>query len=300
MRFKKFYATVSELARNYSHQNAFHLLHRLPHPTELHSNHRFKPLAQFEIDDFIKFEEPQTEPLDLSMTRMIEKRIGPSDLSLQREPLDLSMSRTHMGIHKFEEPQTELLDLSMTRMIERRIGPSDLSAPEISGGQVELSEIDQNDARPLNLSVQEVSKEQTNTGIEPKTLSLQKEISRLEEHTTNTPKTSFKCKTCGKGFARSSDMKKHVRIHTGDRPFKCEICGKDFRRLWDLRLHKRTHTGDKPYKCETCWMGFAHSSNMRAHMKTHTGDKSYKCRTCEKNFAQSSGLSRHMRTHSGP
>ncbi|EFO12441.1 hypothetical protein LOAG_16092, partial [Loa loa] len=82
MRFKKFYATVSELARNYSHQNAFHLLHRLPHPTELHSNHRFKPLAQFEIDDFIKFEEPQTEPLDLSM------------------------SRTYMGIHKFVELQT--------------------------------------------------------------------------------------------------------------------------------------------------------------------------------------------------
>ncbi|EJD73396.1 hypothetical protein LOAG_19180 [Loa loa] len=86
-----------------------------------------------------------------------------------------------MGIHKFEEPQTEPLDLSMTRMIERRIGPSYLSAPEISGGQVELSEIDQNDARSLNLPVEEVSKEQTGIAIDPKTLSLQKETSRLKK-----------------------------------------------------------------------------------------------------------------------
>uniref|UniRef100_A0A1I7VW23 Uncharacterized protein n=1 Tax=Loa loa TaxID=7209 RepID=A0A1I7VW23_LOALO len=65
----------------------------------------------------------------------------------------------------------------MTRMIERRIEPSDLSAPEVSGRQVELSEIDQNNASSLSLSIQEVSKEQTSTGIEPKTLSLQKETS---------------------------------------------------------------------------------------------------------------------------
>uniref|UniRef100_A0A1I7W1J6 Uncharacterized protein n=1 Tax=Loa loa TaxID=7209 RepID=A0A1I7W1J6_LOALO len=117
------------------------------------------------------------------MTRMIERRIGPSDLSPQTEPLDLSMSRTYMGIHKFVKLQRESLDLSRTRIIEKRIEPSDLSAPEVSGRQVELSEIDQNDARPLNLSVQEVSKEQTGIAIDPKTLSLQKETSRLKKKT---------------------------------------------------------------------------------------------------------------------
>ncbi|EJD74127.1 zinc finger protein, partial [Loa loa] len=241
----------------------------------------FKPLAQFEIDDFIKFEEPQTKPLDLSMTRMIERRIGPSDLSPQTEPLDLSMSRTHMGIHKFEEPQIESLDLSMTRMIEKRIEPSDLSAPEVSGRQVELSEIDQNDARPLNLPVQEVSKEQTSTGIEPKTLSLQKGTSRLEEHTTNTPKKSFKCEICGKDFRTSSNLYGHKKIHTGVKPYKCEICGK----------------GEKPYKCEICGKGFAHLSNMKKHVRIHTGDKPHKCEICGKGFAQSSNMHAHVKIH---
>uniref|UniRef100_A0A1I7W3M6 Zinc finger protein n=1 Tax=Loa loa TaxID=7209 RepID=A0A1I7W3M6_LOALO len=203
------------------------------------------------------------------MTRMIERRIGPSDLSPQTEPLDLSMSRTHMGIHKFEEPQIESLDLSMTRMIEKRIEPSDLSAPEVSGRQVELSEIDQNDARPLNLPVQEVSMEKTSTGIEPKTLSLQKGTSRLDEHTINTPKKSFKCKTCGKGFARSWDMNRHMKIHTGDRSFKCTICGKDFIQSSHLSQHVKIHTGDKPYKCGICGKSFAQSSNMHTHVKKH-------------------------------
>uniref|UniRef100_A0A1I7W1L1 Zinc finger protein n=1 Tax=Loa loa TaxID=7209 RepID=A0A1I7W1L1_LOALO len=259
------------------------------------------------------------------MTRMIERRIGPSDLSPQTEPLDLSMSRTHMGIHKFEEPQIESLDLSMTRMIEKRIEPSDLSAPEVSGRQVELSEIDQNDARPLNLPVQEVSKEQTSTGIEPKTLSLQKGTSRLEEHTTNTPKKSFKCEICGKdfrtssnlyghkkihtgvkpykceicgkGFAQSSDKKKHVRTHTGEKPYKCEICGKGFAQSSEKKKHVRTHTGEKPYKCEICGKGFAHLSNMKKHVRIHTGDKPHKCEICGKGFAQSSNMHAHVKIH---
>ncbi|EFO12787.2 hypothetical protein LOAG_15746 [Loa loa] len=144
------------------------------------------------------------------------------------------MSRTYMGIHKFVELQTEPLDLSMSRMTEKRIEPSDLLAIEVSERQVELSEIDQNDARPLNLSVQEVSKEQTGIAIDPKTLSLQKETSRLKKHTTNTPKKLFKCKICGKSFPHLWNMKRHMEIHIGDRPFKCKICGKDSSRMFRI------------------------------------------------------------------
>ncbi|EFO17577.2 hypothetical protein LOAG_10921 [Loa loa] len=57
--------------------------------------------------------------------------------------------------------------------------------------------------------------------------SFQKETSGLEEHTINTAEKSFKCKTCGKGFARSSDMNRHMRIHIGEK-FNCTVCFKTF------------------------------------------------------------------------
>lgn len=43
------------------------------------------------------------------------------------------------------------------------------------------------------------------------------------------PPPKHKCPYCSKLFIRPSELKRHIRVHTGERPFSCSLCPKKYK-----------------------------------------------------------------------
>ncbi|XP_066507917.1 zinc finger protein 236-like [Hoplias malabaricus] len=111
------------------------------------------------------------------------------------------------------------------------------------------------------------------------------------------PKFPNRCQYCPKSFKKPSDLVRHVRIHTGEKPYKCDQCGKNFTVKSTLDCHVKTHTGQKLFNCHMCNTSFSTKGSLKVHMRLHTGSKPFKCPYCDLRFRTSGHRKTHIQCH---
>ncbi|XP_043281628.1 zinc finger protein 2 homolog [Venturia canescens] len=126
------------------------------------------------------------------------------------------------------------------------------------------------------------------------------QVGQLNFHKNFHENPRYRCEICTKPFLRPSDIEKHMRTHTGEKPYSCKVCSKSFAQLVALQQHERIHTGDKPYVCEICGKRFSQKANKTKHVKIHKeGAKPHTCGICGRSFSDLEEMNLHRAGHGG-
>lgn len=114
-----------------------------------------------------------------------------------------------------------------------------------------------------------VSEENVNNGI----------VDSSVDFTTYDDEEDFDTDTKGQNSSNCETLENN------DGTYRCPLCPKEVVSKYNLKRHMMIHTGEKPHKCPTCYKGFREQSDLRKHKKVHIyGNRLFECNICFRSY----------------
>ncbi|XP_071096003.1 zinc finger protein 208-like [Haliotis cracherodii] len=144
-----------------------------------------------------------------------------------------------------------------------------------------------------------------------KEMQKQQELDRLvKDQSVFAKKKYARCPFCPKVLSDQSGLKKHLRIHTGEKPYKCRQCSNCFARSDYLQKHMLTHMDEKLHRCDVCDKSYKLASDLNRHKlalhgifmpsnieSSYISLVTYPCDVCQLEWKSEELLRQHMKTH---
>ena len=73
---------------------------------------------------------------------------------------------------------------------------------------------------------------------------------------------------CNYSCTTDSDLKKHIMVHSEEKPFVCKQCNYSVTKTGDLKKHILVHSGEKPF-VNKCTYSFTTASHPERDLLTH-------------------------------